>query len=375
MDLFAPRRDFLMAMCTVPFFGLASADEQPFAASGSTVDAPPPRRPTRVFGTAVRPVQLATACALRDAIDTDCGLLVPEYHGQWSAVEWRRGDPWYGNYDAITAYAAARGMQVRGHSLIWEQMTPGWARDDMLHARDWRTVERHFANLLPRYRGAIGEWIVVNEMIDTEHGDNGLRRTSFQRAYGNDYVRRALETAHICDPDTRLMINDFSMLHDNPVDEARRRRMLGLVEQLKRDGVPLHAVGLQGHLDLAKGPIAAGQVERFLADLAGMGVEIGITELDVLEDDRNDPLAARDRRVADFVRSLLDVALDQPAVRSVVTWSLDDGHSWLQDRAAQTKAAQSCTPIDCGALNRGLPYDADLVAKPMRDELQRVHTA
>ena len=326
--------------------------------------------PARRFGAAVRPEQLVGDTALLATLRRNCQLLVPEYHGQWSAVEWRRGDPWYGNYDAITAFAQAHDMAVRGHALIWEQMTPDWARHEMADQKDWRTIERHFATLLPRYRDAIGEWVVVNEMIDTEGGDRDFRRNSFQRAYGNGYVQRALETAHALDPDARLMINDFSLYHDNPVDEARRGAMLRLVERLKANGTPLHLVGLQGHIELAKGPIAQPRLARFLAELAGMGVDLAITELDVLEEDRALPVEERDRRVADATTALLDVAMDQPAMRSVVTWGLTDRDSWLQDRTGATKAAQTCSPIDYDGLNRGLPFDGAFESKPMHAALR-----
>lgn len=366
MDKGATRRDFLRAMTVLPLASVPLCLPE----GGAAVAAP--AEPRRRFGTAVRPEQLNRAGPLRDAFDAHCDLLVPEYHGQWSAVEWRPGDPWYGNYDAIVAYAASRGAAVRGHSLIWEQMTPDWARAEMRHNRDWKPVERHFANLLPRYSGAIGEWVVVNEMIDTEDGHHDMRRTSFQRAFGNDYVRRALETAHALDPAAKLMINDYSLLHDNPVDEARRRAMLKLVESLLRAGTPLHAVGMQGHLELRKGGVDQKRVARFLDDLAATGVTLHITELDVLEDDRTLELARRDQRVADMVRSVLDVALDQPALKSVTTWGIDDGHSWLQDRVPATRAAQACKPMDCHSLNRGLPFDAALAAKPMLAALQGV---
>jgi endo-1,4-beta-xylanase len=292
------RRGLLSVLAAAPMtLAMASAGPAETVPNFLGDDAAPVERKAaaRLFGAAVRPDQLTDETPLLQAI-RGCGLLVPEYHGQWSAVEWRRGNPWYGNYDAICDFAEKHGQQVRGHSLIWEQMTPDWARDEMLDQQDWQTVERHFATLLPRYSGRIREWIVVNEMIDTEHGDRGFRRTSFQRAYGNDYVRRALETARVLDPQAKLMINDYSLCYDNPVDEARRNQMLRLVERIKASGTPLDMVGLQGHLELRKGRISQPRLARFIADLSGMGVEVAITELDVLEDDLNRPIEERDGR-------------------------------------------------------------------------------
>ncbi len=315
------------------------------------------------FGAAVRPDQLVGQGPLVDAIRR-CDLIVPEYHGQWSAVEWRKGAPWFGNYDAIVDFALKNRQTVRGHSLIWEQMTPEWARQEMLSDRDWRTVSRHFGNLLRRYSGRIAQWNVVNEMIDTVDGSEGMRRTSFQQAFGNDYVIRALETARLCDPHARLMINEYGLCHDNRIDEARRVALLRLVERLKARNVPLDVVGIQGHLEIAKGPVPQRRLAQFLRDLADTGVELALTEVDVLEADRSLPLGERDRMVADAVAGLLEVAADEPAVTSVATWGLSDRHSWLQERTSETMQALEA-PIDTAALNRGLPFDADMQPKPI----------
>lgn len=357
-----------LAACSIPALAGDAG-----AASLLTRRATKPKEPRkRLFGAAVRPEQLVPGTDLERCIRRDCQLLVPEYHGQWSAVEWVPGRPYHGNYDAIVDYARATGKQVRGHSLLWEQMTPDWARRSLAEERDWSVIRRHFAGLLVRYSGLIGEWVVVNEMIDTEEGDGIFRRTSFQRAFGNDYVARSLELARELDPGASLMINDYSLSQDNPVDARRRSAMLSLVEQLKARGVPLDCVGIQGHLELSKGPVATRELEAFMHELAGMGVEIAVTELDVLEDVRDLPVAVRDRRVADMVEQFLEVTCDQPAVRSVVTWGLRDSDSWLQDKGDDTRIAKAAEPVDCARLNRGLPYDAHMRPKRMLGVIQRM---
>jgi endo-1,4-beta-xylanase len=323
------------------------------------------QRTGRSFGTAVRPDHLIAGSRPARLIAEHCDFLIPEYHAQWSAVEWRRGNPWFGNLDSIADFARACGKTVRGHALIWEQMTPDWARQAMLRDRDWSVVHAHFATLLARYHDIAPEWIVVNECIDTEQGAGDIRRTSFQRAFGNDYVERALETARDLAPTARLFINDYALEYDNPVDEARRNALLRLVERLRQSGVPLDGVGVQAHLELAKGPLATQALQRFCKQLVGMGVEIAITELDVLEHDRRAPIAVRDARVADATRAFLDVVHAQPCIRTIATWGLFDQDSWLQERDPETRSATQRSPVDCGRLNRGLPFDGDYVGKPM----------
>lgn len=362
MRVSASRRQVLTALAALPL-----AMSVPFG-SGSTQSGPaaPPAAPRRAyFGTAVRPDQIFGDPKLRDALIRDCTCLTPEVHLKWSAIEWDRGRPWFANVDAIIAFAREHRMEVRGHTLLWEQTTPGWAREAIETDQDWGVIDAHFANLLPRYRDSIGEWDVVNEPIDTEQGDDGLRRNVFQRAFGPNYIVRALESARALAPEARLMINDYSLEYDNPVDEARRAAMLGLVERLKRAGAPLDGVGLQAHLDLGKGRLPARRLEAFFGELAGMGVDIVITELDVREADRGLPLATRDARVAEAAREYLDLALAQPAVTGIVTWGLSDRYSWLQEQAPRTKAALAARPLDGAALNRGLPYCADFGPKPL----------
>jgi len=364
------RREMLTALAAAPIaFQVSHTDQSDRPRNDAGLATTRGSRPARLrHGAAIRPEQLTADTPLLAAI-RKCDILVPEFHGQWSAVEWRRGNPWFGNYDLILAFAEAQGQAVRGHSLIWEQMTPEWARREMLDERDWRTVERHFASLLPRYEGRIEDWIVVNEMIDTEHGEDNIRRTSFQRAYGSSYVLRALETARQFDSSASLMINEYGLYFDNPIDEARRVALVQLAEDLKKRGAPLDKIGLQGHLELSKGVIPQRRLERFFADLANTGVKLAVTELDVLEADRTRPIAERDTIVADAIQSFLDVATEQPALDSIVTWGLSDRDSWLQERDTTTKVALGCSPVDCSSLNRGLPYDADMRPKLMLSSL------
>lgn len=328
-----------------------------------------PEQHRRSFGAAVQPKHLKPGTEIASLVTRRCNFLVPEYHCQWSAIEWQRGNRWFGNLDPIVEFASNNFMKVRGHSLIWEQMTPDWARTAMLDDRDWGIVQTHFAAMLTRYDRTMSEWVVVNEPIDTEGGDQDMRRTSFQRAFGNTYVKRALETARAIAPHTRLILNEYGLEYDNPVDEARRSALLRLVEHLRHTGAPLDGVGIQAHLELAKGRLPVQKLERFFHDLAGLGVDISITELDVLEDDRSAPVAVRDQRVADGARAFLDLVLGQPGIRDIATWGLSDRDSWLQGRAAATKDASSCTPVDCVSMNRGLPYDGDLAPKPMLSTL------
>jgi endo-1,4-beta-xylanase len=226
----------------------------------------------------------------------------------------------------------------------------------MAEQRDWGLVQGHFERTIGRYGNSVCEWEVVNEAIDSEAGEDGIRRNCFQRAFGNGYIAQAFRTARALAPHTPLLINEYSLEYRNPIDAARRARLLRLLEALKSDGVPIDGVGLQAHLELAKGPLDAPAIRSFIREIAGMDLTMTVSELDVLEADRRRPLAVRDKAAADEVRRFLDIVLAEPAVRGVVTWGLSDRDSWLQDRIERRHR---------GDLNRGLPFDAGLEPKPL----------
>ena len=311
----------------------------------------------RYFGTAARIGDIEADSALCAAVVRDCDYLTPEIHLKWDALEFARGELNFSPADDLLQFAQRHGQQLRGHTLLWEQSTPAWAKREILASRDWSLVAGHFDRVLSRYRGRIGEWDVVNEPIDTERGTDGLRATCFYRAFGPDYVERALREARALDPGARLLVNDYGFEYENPVDEARRTAFVNLLRRLKDAGAPLDGVGLQAHLDLAKGRIRPASIERFVHAIADLGLDVTITEFDVKE--RDDPASdhARDERVAEHAREYLDIVLAQPAVRGLVTWGLSDKYSWLSNSAAQAGAAPR--------LNRGLPYDDAFAPKRM----------
>jgi endo-1,4-beta-xylanase len=141
---------------------------------------------------------------------------------------------------------------------------------------------------------------------------------------------------------------------------VRRTTLLKLLEQMRRSGTPVDAIGVQAHLSCAGGPpFSAARLRQFLADVAGLGLTIQITELDVTDEKAPADEAARDRLVADAYSRFLDAALDEPAVKMVVTWGLSDRHSWI----VRKETHESKWRTD-GLPSRPLPFDADLKPKP-----------
>ena len=320
----------------------------------------------RFFGSAVRFDQIQAEPALRAAILQDCAVLTPEVELKWDAVEPAPGKWSLTNIDDLVRFALENGKAVRGHTLLWHRSTPAWVEQRLREQRDWRLVARHFAAVMPRHGDAIAEWDVVNEPIETGHRMDGLRRNVFLEAFGPDYIRRALVEARTLAPRARLMLNEYSLEYDSREERDRRYLFLKLVEGLRRSGAPLDGIGLQGHLDLRKGTVATASIAAFLRELAGMGLAIVVTELDVKEAEYTAPADRRDEMVADEVRRYLDAVLAEPGVTGVVTWGLSDRHSWLEVLDEDHRRFPGAWQNGNGpGLNRGLPYDASMQRKPM----------
>jgi endo-1,4-beta-xylanase len=323
------------------------------------------RRGNRRFGAAVRVDQLRDNRDFENAVLRECEYLTPEIALRWDTIEPNRGLLSFVEMDEFCAYASAHNKKVRGHTLLWHLSVPGWA-NEVIEQGDWRPIHEYFASTISRFGASIGQWDVVNEPLDVGERPDGLRESVFLRGFGPDYIVRAFEAARLFAPYGKLVINEFGLEYDIPVERKKRTLFLKLLERLRRARVPLDGVGLQAHLDLGKSPFVPKVLAEFLKTIREMGLYIVVTELDVKEFDYTLPVAARDQRVADIVGRYLDVVLAEPAVKAVHTWGLSDLYSWLsvtpQDYARYPDAWKTGPGP---GLNRGLPLDSSQNAKPV----------
>jgi endo-1,4-beta-xylanase len=224
-----------------------------------------------------------------------------------------------------------------------------------------RAIIERVKQLAGRYRGMVHSWDVVNEPIEPKDGrPDGLRTAVFLETLGPEYLDLAYRVARETDPSARLVVNEYDVELDTPDQETRRTTLLSLLERMQRSGTPVDAVGIQAHLSCSGGPpFSPSRLRRFLADLAGLGLTIQITELDVTDENAPADPVMRDRLVADTYSRFLDAALDEAAVKVVVTWGLSDRHSWIVRRETNESKGRSD-----GVPPRPLPFDADLKPKP-----------
>lgn len=270
--------------------------------------------------------------------------------------------------DAVVAFGLKAGLRLRGTALIWNDWLPDWLR--WSNVRDLRAImDRHIDEVLQHYAGRVTSWDVVNEPFFPMHGrEGGYRKGYWFDAIGPDYVAMAFRRAAEADPTAELVLNEAFCEHDDELGQSVRPLLYDCVRRLKGDGVPLHAVGLQGHLK----PHLPHDYDRFadwVAALAELGVRVKITELDVDDSQLPADIAERDAAVARQVSTFLSAVLRVEAVSDVICWQLSDKYSWYgnagwypRDRAARSHLFDADFRPKAAALAAG----AALAASPAR---------
>jgi endo-1,4-beta-xylanase len=315
-----------------------------------------------VYGTTISAAQIRGDAAFAALVRQEAGLVVPENDMKWQFMNrGAPGDDDFGPADAIVDFAVKNGLVLRGHNLLWYHRTPRWFFDLPSRAAKERAIVARIETMAGRYQGKIHSWDVVNEPIEPKDGrPDGLRKAVFLEALGPEYLELAYRTARAADPKARLVVNEYDIELDAPEQEARRAALIVLLRRMRAAGTPVDAVGIQGHLRAVGGPpLSAAKLRRFLAEIAAMGLDIEITELDVTDEGAPAAIAARDRLVADAYRRFLDAVLDEPAVKMIVTWGLSDRYSWIvRNETNETRHRRDGLP------SRPLPFDAALQPKP-----------
>jgi len=258
-------------------------------------------------------------------------------------------DAWdFSTADAFVEFAEQRHLRVVGHCLVWakDDRTPAWFFKDGEKAASRALVlermRKHVEKVVGRYRGRLGMWDVVNEAIDDGSGE--LRPSGWTAACGADFLAEAFAVAHRADPAALLIYNDY-----NNELAGKREKTLRVVERLVRAGVPVHAVGMQGHYEIDRVPYE--DLETTMKAVRALGLKLVISELDIdviprgkwwadggahrAEMSRLDPYREGcpadilQRQAEQYARLFALFRQYADVLARVSFWNLDDGQSWL----------------------------------------------
>lgn len=308
------------------------------------------------FGAAAGPV-IDKDFAYRELYTSQTRIITTDVAMKMGTIAPQPGAKRYESADRLLQFCASNRIAMRGHCLIWNEWVPQWVKSMSTDERK-AFFDSYIEEVVARYAGKLQSWDIVNEPFWPGHkAPGGYRLGPWYDTFGTGYIRRAFERAAIVDKKTKFVLNEAQTERDDDVGLAVRAGLLRLVDELKQAGVPLSAVGLQSHLQ-PRYPHDPGRFSEFLHQLAGLGVDIYLTEFDVRDDTFPDDIATRDRMIAETAEKYLVTALKLPAVKVVIAWELADNYSFYTD------AAKKKDPL-AQRLPRPLPYDSNMQKKPL----------
>ncbi|MBW4564849.1 MAG: endo-1,4-beta-xylanase [Mojavia pulchra JT2-VF2] len=311
-----------------------------------------------IYGAAIPRLYLSSDQKLAARLAQECGILTPEWELKWSAGHKPlRPSPDTFDFTAgdwMAKFARTHRMLLRGHTLVWHESLPTWFKETVNRQNAEQFLVKHIQTVVTHYAGQMHSWDVVNEAIEVKDGrSDGLRKTPWLEFLGTDYIDLAFRLAAEFDPKALLVYNDYGLEYDTSHHEAKRKAVLKLLERLKSRGVPIHALGMQSHMDGNEKRFNPKKLQNFLANVADLGLKIMITEMDVTDKKLPRNPVVRDRMVAAVYQNYLSVVLNEPAVTAVMTWGISDRYTWLS----------KFQPRSDGAAVRPLPLDSNFRPK------------
>ncbi|HYD51248.1 MAG TPA: endo-1,4-beta-xylanase [Gemmatimonadaceae bacterium] len=271
-------------------------------------------------GLFLRPVGDAQGDTLRAHLRREFNMVWSGNFMKFSTIRPSRAVFDYRNADLMVSFAAANGMKVRGHTLVWHQQNPGWltsgswTREQALAA-----MYEHIDSVVTHFKGKLAAWDVVNEAIND---DGTMRSTLWSQRIGDDYIALAFQRAAQVEPGVPLYYNDYNI--EGP--GAKADAAYDLVRSLKNAGVPIHGIGFQGHFIAGQVPTRA-QLAANFARFAALGLAVQITELDIRVP-MPSTAASLQQQAFDFA-TVFQACLDVPACNAVEIAGVFDGESWV----------------------------------------------
>ncbi|WP_433386254.1 endo-1,4-beta-xylanase [Micromonospora sp. KLBMP9576] len=306
----------------------------PTASAGTTLKASAAEK-GRYYGAAVATSKLSDSQYV-GILNREFNSVVAENEMKWDATEPQQGRFSYTGGDRLVSHARANGMSVRGHALLWHAQQPGWAQS--LSGSALRNAAiNHVTQVATHFRGQIHSWDVVNEAF-ADGGSGGRRDSNLQRT-GNDWIEAAFRAARAADPGAKLCYNDYNTDGVN----AKSTGIYNMVRDFKSRGVPIDCVGFQSHL----GTSLPGDYQANLQRFADLGVDVQITELDVMKGSNQ----------ANIYAAVTRACLAVSRCNGITVWGVRDSDSWrgtddalLFDRSGDKKPAYTSV---LNALNEG----------------------
>lgn len=252
--------------------------------------------------------------------------VAPENAGKWGSVEATRDVMNWTQLDAAYALAQDNNLPFRMHVMIWGNQQPEWIKT--LPAEEQREeIEEWFTEVAARYSN-IEIIEIVNEPVNDAPDTNDTGGGNYIEALGGtgetgwDWIITAFELGRTHFPDTKLMINEYSVTNGSNINPY-----LEIIELLQ-DRDLIDVIGVQAHAFSTT--VSAATTISNLDRLAATGLPIYVTEMDIDACENNPDNDAV--QLANYQR-IFPAFWEHPGVAGVTLWGWRPG-LWRNDQGA-----------------------------------------
>jgi endo-1,4-beta-xylanase len=241
--------------------------------------------------------------------------------------------------DFIANFARRLNLTMRGHTFVWHNQNPKWLfldnNETVSKVKLFSRLEKHIFTVTERYTDIVNSWDVLNEVIDTDKGDeNNMRVTDWYKIGGKEVYEFAFKCMRQACPNAKLFYNDYNNESGSKM-EANIRFLSSMLDA----GIPIDGVGLQGHwyFNFPDPQTLRNALERY----SSLGLDIEFTEVDIScyewpearEESQFFKSKPEDRikEQAKRFMEIFTVAAGFPSVKNITTWGIADNHTWLDE--------------------------------------------
>ncbi len=238
--------------------------------------------------------------------------------------------------DSVVHFCENNDKRLHGHVLIWHSSVPGWLREMDGQTDSIRNfTEKYITKYVTRYKGKVAGWDIVNEAISDSAGT--MRNTFWLENLGQDYIADAFNLAHAADPGAVLFYNDYNIERDT----VKLHATLNMIEKLQSENVPVSGIGLQMHIRM---DVPNDVIAYALQKCAETGLQVHISELDIIFNKHNDTKAGGIQQYTEFTDSMAlaqgdkykaiaemyRTIIPEDQQYGITVWGFDDGGSWIR---------------------------------------------
>ncbi|CAI9104727.1 OLC1v1003463C1 [Oldenlandia corymbosa var. corymbosa] len=229
---------------------------------------------------------------------------------KWYATEPTEGQINYTIADRMLEYIRSHQILARGHNIFWEdpRYTPPWVVN-LTSSQLRSAVNSRIKSLMERYKEQFVHWDVSNELLHFDF---------YEQKLGPNASLEFFKTAHESDPLATLFLNDYNVVEtcdDNSTVDA----FVMKVKELRRGGVTMDGIGLEGHFHVPNLPMMRAVLDK----LATLGLPIWLTEVDISR-------SLGQQKQALYLEEVLREGFSHPAVRGIMLWSALDPNGCYQ---------------------------------------------